>query len=534
MDLRFYLSLFLRRLPWFLLLLAIGTAVGMTVARVLPPVYIAQARLLYESEQIPGNLAASTVQTQATEQIQIIQQRILTRATLLDLANRLQIYPPRAGVRPLGPDEVVADLRSRIQIVVNDGARQAARRGPAQATIITVSFPARTAAQAAAVTNELVTLILDENVRLRTAVAGQTLDFFEQEVARLDRELALRGQRILDFKNANLETLPDSLEFRRRQQATEQERLVQIERTEAGLLERRARLVELYETTGQAPRDPAVQMTPEQRQLQALRDELSRTLAVLSPQNPRVKMIEAQIASLEAVVAGQTPGPAAGGDTPAAPTTLAVQLADIDGQLAFLADDKARIRARLDALQRSIEATPAVTIALETLERDYNNIRLQYDQAVAARARAATGETIEAMARGQRITVIEQAVPPRAPARPNRLLIAAGGAAAGAALGLALVILLEVMNRAIRRPQDLTARLGITAFGVVPYQRTRGEAVRRGVLIGAAMLVAVAVLPAGIWAIDTYYRPLDQIIDQVARASGLEEALARLRGSDGG
>lgn len=531
MDLRFYLSLFLRRLPWFLLFVAIGTAVGMTVARVLPPVYLAQARLLYESEQIPGNLAASTVQTQATEQIQIIQQRILTRATLLDLANRLQIYPPRPGVRPLVPDEIVDDLRKRISITVN---ARAASRGAAQATIITVAFSASTAALASAVTNEVVTLILDENIRLRTTVAGQTLDFFEQEVARLDRELALRGQRILDFKNANLEQLPDSLDFRRRQQASEQERLVQIERAEAALADRRARLVELYETTGQAPRDPAVQLTPEQRQLQALRDELSRTLAVLSPQNPRVKVIEAQIASLEAVVAGQTPGSSASDATPTGPSTYTLQLADIDGQLAFLAADKARILARLDALQRSIEATPAIAIALETLERDYANVRAQYDQAVANRARAATGETIEAMSRGQRITVIEQAVPPRSPVKPNRMLIAAGGVGAGVALGLAVILLLEMMNRAIRRPQDLTARLGITAFGVVPYQRTRGEAVRRGVMIAAALIAAVAVVPAGIWAIDTYYRPIDQILDQIARASGLEEALARLRGSAGG
>jgi uncharacterized protein involved in exopolysaccharide biosynthesis len=83
MDLKFYFSLFLRRLPWFLLLLALGSAIGITLARVLPPVYVAQARLVVESEQIPDSLAASTVQTKATEQLQIIQQRILTRATLI-------------------------------------------------------------------------------------------------------------------------------------------------------------------------------------------------------------------------------------------------------------------------------------------------------------------------------------------------------------------------------------------------------------------------------------------------------------------
>ena len=139
MDFKFYFSLFLRRLPWFAVLVAIGSALGLTLASVLPPVYMAQARLLVEAEQIPGNLAASTVQTQATEQLQIIQQRILTRAALLELANRLQVYAPAAGqpARVMTADDIVADMRARTRIVTTGGT---SARGPAQATIVTVSF----------------------------------------------------------------------------------------------------------------------------------------------------------------------------------------------------------------------------------------------------------------------------------------------------------------------------------------------------------------------------------------------------------
>ena len=92
MDFKFYFSLFLRRIHWFLLFFVIGSAVGLTLARILPTVYTAQAQLLVQSEEIPANLAQSTVQTEATEQLQIIQQRILTRNTLIDMANRLEIY----------------------------------------------------------------------------------------------------------------------------------------------------------------------------------------------------------------------------------------------------------------------------------------------------------------------------------------------------------------------------------------------------------------------------------------------------------
>jgi uncharacterized protein involved in exopolysaccharide biosynthesis len=516
LDFRFYLSLFLRRLPYFLILLAIGSAIGLTLAAVLPPVYVARAVLIVESQQIPSELAASTVQTEATEQLQIIQQRILTRDSLIDMANRLQIYAA-GGDTPtqvMPADEIVEDLRRRISIVTSGGT---VARGPAQATIVSVSFEAPTAALSAAVTNEVVTLILQENVQIRTDVAGQTLEFFTQEVARLDQELASRGADILAFQEQNLEALPDSLDFRRSQQAAAQERLLQIEREEANLRDRRDRLVSMYETTGQVDSTglPASTLTPEQRQLQGLKDELSNALAVLSPQNPRVRVLQAQVDALEVTVASQLATGAPILDTGAPPSAYDLQLADLDGQLAFLASQKEQIIATMDALRLSIEATPANAITLDTMQRDYANIRAQYDQAVANRAMAETGDTIEALAKGQRISVVEQAIAPREPESPNRPLLAAAGIGAGLVLGLAFIVLLEVLNTSIRRPVELTNRLGITAFGTIPHIRTRWEIVRRRMIIALAFAIVLVALPAGLWFVHTQITPLDLLLDRI-------------------
>ena len=530
MDVKFYLSLFLRRLPYFLILLAIGSAVGITLATLLPPVYIARAILIVESQQIPDELAATTVQTQATEQLEIIQQRILTRASLLDMANRLQIYAPADGTPApqMAADEVVADLRQRISIVTTGGA--GAGRA-VQATIVTVSFEAPTAAMSAAVTNEVVTLILKENVEIRTNVAGQTLEFFVQEVARLDAELITLGGKILEFQEANLEALPDSLDFRRSQQAAAQERLLQLERDSAALRDRRERLVTLYETTGQVvDTAPAASLTPEQRQLQGLKDELSNALAVLSPTNPRIKLLEAQIAALEATVSTQQAGGDGLSDEGVQLSAYDIQLADIDGQLDSLGSLRSEIEATLAALQQSIQATPGNAIVLDTLQRDYANARAQYDQAVANRARAETGDTIEALSKGQRISVIEQAIAPREPESPNRPIVAAAGIGGGLVLGLAFVALLELLNRSIRRPVELTTKLGITAFGTLPHIRTRSEVLRRRLIIGSAFALVLLVLPAGLWFVQTQVMPLDQLLDQVLARAGLTGVFDRIFG----
>lgn len=520
MDLKFYLSLFLRRFHYFLLLAALGATVGLTLATVLPPVYVAEARLVVESEQIPDELAASTVRTEATEQLQIIEQRILTREKLLEMTNRLSIYAQagQAPARPMAADEIVADLRDRIRIETTGGGQS---RGRPEATIITVSFEAPTAALSAAVTNEVVTLILAENVAMRTTVAGQTLDFFVQEVARLDQALARQGAAIIAFKEANKEALPDSLEFRRNQQAAAQERLLQLSREVAVLKDRRARLVQIYESTGRVEALPAAEQTPEARQLQELRDQMSAALAVLSPENPRVKLLQAQVAALEKVVAGQTVAAAPAGATATALTPYELQLADIDGQLAFSAEQEARINAEIEALRISIEATPGNTVALDTLERDYANTRAQYDQAVSNKARAETGDVIESLSKGQRISIIEQAVAPREPQSPNRPLIAAAGLGGGLAAGLGLVLLLEMLNTAVRRPAELTARLGITPFATLPYMRSRAQVWRRRTVILLAFFAVLLAIPAGLWFVHTEVIPLDLLLDRILGRVGL-------------
>jgi len=521
-DLRFYATLFFRRMHYFLIALALGSAIGVTLAVVLPPVFRAEALLIVESQQIPDELAATTVQTETTEQLQIIQQRILTRESLLEMANRLSIYAPGPGqvAQRMPADEIVEDMRARIAIETTGGASS---RGPVQATIVRVSFEAPTGQLSSTVTNEVVTLILQENVEIRTSVAGQTLEFFNEEVARLDQELATRGAEILAFQERNLEALPDSLEFRRQQQSAAQERLAQVEREEAVLRDRRDRLVVLYENTGDIGglNTPVSSQSAEQRQLQSLKDELNSLLAVLSPENPRVKVMQAQVAALEQTVAAQV---AAGIETSAAGVPLSpfeIQLADLDGQLDFLRAQKRQIENTMEALRLSIEATPGNAITLDTLQRDYANLRAQYDQAVTNRARAETGDTIEALAKGQRISVIEQAVAPREPERPNRTLLAAGGVGGGIFLGLLLIGLLEVFNTAIRRPVDLTNKLGITPFGTVPLIRTRWEVVRRQTIIFGGFAMAIVMIPALLWIIHVQVMPLDVVLDRIKDKVGL-------------
>ncbi len=530
LDFRFYFALFLRRLPYFLVFTVAGSAVGLGLALTLPPKYEAQARLVVESEQIPGDLAESTVQTEAIEQLQIIEQRIKTRETLLDMAERLDIYKRRSGQEnaPLRPDQIVDDLRERIVITTTGGAQR--RNQPVNATFVDVSFSAASANLAARVTNEVVTLMLEENRSMRTGVSGDTLDFFEQEVQRLDAELTQRGAAIIRFQEANREALPDSLIFRRGQLEAAQERLLQLNREEAELTDRREGLVALYEQNGSLlPVDAGNgnRLSPEERQLQRLKEQLATSAAVLSLDNPRIRVMKSQIEALEELIAEQTAaavlnGEGAAAQTDSQPLTLYdVQLADLDNQLEFISDSRAQIEADMARLQETIDATPANAIELDTLQRNYDAARAQYDQAVAKRAQAETGDIIEARNKGTRISTIEQAVAPAEPTSPNRPRLAMAGTAAGILVATAFVVLLELLNTSIRRPQDIVRQLDIMPFGTLPYIRTRRDILRRRLILLFVLVGVGGAVFGALWGLNTYVMPLDllfeRILDQVPK-----------------
>jgi uncharacterized protein involved in exopolysaccharide biosynthesis len=473
--------------------------------------------MVVETPQIPDDLAQSTVPVNAIETIQIIEERLMTRANLLDLADRFGVHDGQAG---MSANDIVEDMRARTLFTTEQPLRGG--RPVEGATLIRVSFDAPAAGMAAEVTNEIATLILQENVRLRTARATDTLDFFAQEVDQLAAAIDRNAAEITDFKRANQDALPDSLEFRRNEQALNQERLLQIEREATTLRAARARVVAIYEQTGRVASDRA--LSPEEKTLAELRQQLDQALAVYSQTSPNVTVLKNRIAALEPVVAEQL---ALLNPEFAGLSDYEVQLVQFDGPLGAFAEEKARIEARLAALDASIRATPANEMALAALEREQANLRTQYDAAQARLSQAQVGERIEVLAKGERFSLVEQATPPVAPVRPNRLLIGGGSVAAGLGAGLGLVLMLEMLNRSIRRPVELTAKLGIQPLVTIPYIRTRREIGSKRWIVAAALATIAIAIPAALFALHTYYLPLDLIWRNLAAQIGLSGVLER-------
>ena len=504
-EIRYYISIFFRRFHYFALIAMAVTAAGLATAVLLPTKYRADALLLVESPQIPNSMAASTVGTNPQEELQIIQNRLLTRNNLIDIANEFRVF---AGRKQMFPDEVVDEMRKSTSFRVSTGK--------GEASLVTIAFEATRPETTAAVVSAYVTRVLDSNVELRTGRAEDTMQFFNQEKERLAENLAEKSRAILAFKNEHLDALPENLSYQLDRLDRLRDRQGQINGEIQALSQQRERLILVYNATGTS--DGKDLRTAPEKELDSLRSQLATALTVYSAQNPKVRVLQNQIAQLEERVTSASAGAASG--AAASPSILDVQLDEVDSRAELLRDEAATLQPLIEELQANVSATPANSIQLDTLQREYETIQEQYAGAVSRAATAATGERIELLSKGGRISVVSQPVVPREPASPNRPKIALAGAGAGILAGLGFVALLEFMNRAIRRPVDLTRALGIVPIATLPLMRTPRERVRRRVIVLGGLFLVTAGIVGGIIALHVFVAPLDFLIDKVISKLG--------------
>ena len=384
LDLKFYWAVFLRRLPYFLVVASLLTAVAVTLAFVLPPIYRSQASMLVEPQQIPDELAETMVPINPFEQVQIIEQRLMTRANLLELAQKIGLD---AAQPELSAGEIVRDMRQRHRVHRLRARRHQACAGCRAPPSSASPSRRRRAELAYKGANELVNLMLQENVRLRTGRAGDTLEFFQAEVERLeaDARAPVAGAR--------------RLQDRERRGAARQHgdaARAQQEREQAAAARARARGGVAAATS--APPWSGCSSAPARS---------SRHRA-------------AQPGGGAAAGAEEPADPAAGdlqGDEPADPgaadpdrrargprrraarrprgarrrrrsrrqplSELEVELAPIDERLKYIAEEKATIEATLAELEASIQATPKNEMVIGGMERDLASLQAQYDAALA-------------------------------------------------------------------------------------------------------------------------------------------------------
>src|SRR5712691_10853934 len=194
----YYFGLLRRRWPYFLVPFIAVLLIGIAIMYLWPVTYLSEGKILVQSQQIPTELVRPTVTSAAQERIQVIEQRTMTRDNLLAIADKFKLFPDRRAL--MSPTQLVELMKKSIKIepVVQSLAFTRSTQNPT--VIFTVGFEYSDPQNAARVANELVTRILNEDLRDRTGRATDTTKFLTREVQRLQSESSLIDAKIAQVK----------------------------------------------------------------------------------------------------------------------------------------------------------------------------------------------------------------------------------------------------------------------------------------------------------------------------------------------
>jgi uncharacterized protein involved in exopolysaccharide biosynthesis len=199
----FYWELVQRRWLYFIIPFVIIASGGIAVAKLWPAVYFSEGKILVESQQIPTELVRPTVTSAAQERIQVIEQRTTTRDTLIAIADKFNLFPEKR--RFMSVSDVVDLMKKSTKITPVDTGldfKQAARN---PTIVFSVGFEYSDPQAAAQVANELMTRILNEDLRDRTSRASDTTKFLAREVQKMQADSDALDAKIAEIKLAQVQ-----------------------------------------------------------------------------------------------------------------------------------------------------------------------------------------------------------------------------------------------------------------------------------------------------------------------------------------
>ncbi|MPY75494.1 MAG: lipopolysaccharide biosynthesis protein [Alphaproteobacteria bacterium] len=571
---RDYLAAVLRRKFRLIVPAVIIVAIAIVVAVVTPAVYRSTGTVLIEEPEVPREFIRSTITSFAAERLQIIQQRVMTTQNLISIINKFNLYAERRKTTAI--NEIARGFRDKIAMQLVSAEVIDPRSGQARKAVIAfnLSFEDSNRRVAQQVANELVSLYLNENLRIRREKAAETTGFLAEEGDRLGKQLGELEARIAEFKARHSGVLPEQLginqaalartdaqltDASRRLQLLEERRIVlQSELSQLNPMGTRVvdgqtilspperlkalqtKLISMRGVYGaQHPDVEKMQREIEvlkketggsvganayKQQLQEVNDLLAAQRKKYGNKHPDVVKLERQAQSLRAEIkAGKSGGGSNLAPKPDNPNYIMVQgqLRTLDSQVDAINREREALKAALKHYEERVLKIPENEREYLTLRRDYDNAQSKYRDVRAKQLEAQLAEALETERKGERFSLIEPPQLPLDPIRPNRMAIIFIGLVFAGAAGVGNVFLAEALDESIYGAKSLRAITGQAPLVVVPVI---GESIKKPskwpwILLGATVLVVCLI--GAIFAYHTYVRPLDVLWFSTLRKLGL-------------
>jgi polysaccharide biosynthesis transport protein len=488
-----YLTI-LKRRAWLIIgSFAATLAVGVAISLLLPPTYLSSGLILIESQQIPTDLVQATVTSYADERIEVIKQRVMTRENLLRIIRKYGLF---ANAGPsLTPSDQIDEMRKSIGVELVNASMRPDRAGPATIAF-KLSFEHRRPEMAQAVANDLVTLFLEENVKVRTQRASQTTEFLTQEADKLKKELDTMEAGIAKYKQEHGAALPENVALGMAAMQRVESDLRQVERDQASA-EDELRSLEAERAFAGTETSATSASAGE---LQKARAEVARLSATYTESHPDLKAARRRLEKLEQESADEVrsaaSGPKTGRSSDAAVARIDARAAALRQRLKVLAAQRSSLRAQLGQMDVALVKSPQVEKDLAGLTRDYQSAQRKYEEIRAKQMTAQVAENLEDDQKAERFAVLEPPTLPDKPVKPDRKKMLALSFILAMGVPVGAVGLMEAMHGVVRGVGPISAITGLRPLVTIPIIPVAAELAKRRKI--ALAVAGGGVLAAGV------------------------------------
>ncbi len=465
-----YIAIFKRRGLHIAAIFLFIFSLTVVASIVIPPIYETSGTILIESQQAIITETAQANKIQPAQLIEIIKQRVLSRESLLNIIKKYQLFD--LTKKELTTEEMTDNLRKDIQIdLLEADAGQWAQKS---AFAFTIAYDSHDADISYKVTQELIDLFLNENVKERNERATETSDFLSAEAEKKKAELQKIEANLSAYKARHSGSLPQNMEVQMANLTRAEEDLRDIQRdittTQGEIRTLEIELTSAKAGVGLQQTNTAAQPNPD-NELDKLKAEYAKLSAIYSPDHPTLHVLQRKIDNLEK---NSTKSDATT-ESPAVVAQNAVvdkiqgQIDNANARLLSLTSQEKSLHAKMAQLEGQVIETPQVEGELGTIMREYDAAKASYEDIKNKQNSAQMNQKMETENKGERFTLTEAPQKPEKPIKPNRKKILAVGFILALVGSFGFAFLMENIDSRVRGVGPLTVLLGMQPLVVIPF-----------------------------------------------------------------
>ncbi len=516
-DIAPYINLGLRRKWWIIIPLILSVLGGVGFLWISPKTYRASTLILLEPQSIPDSFVRSTVTEGVEGRLRTITQQIHSRTNLEKIIEDFKLAqtrsngheggliqkirsviagrdtsstsdPQNRGREPVLIMNLVDQLRKNLQVTMRSGTPGGGSPGREQSLAFEISFEWSNPEIVAPMTNAIASRFIEENLNAREEIAISTTDFLEKEAATIRGELEVREKELEAFKKEHMGTLPDQLDSnvnilnQLRDQLLTLQRGLDQEKQQAMLLRSQAQMARMERDAlaaamrpeqgrAQGNRRGEPPMTSEQLtsgNLDDLARELKRLSSLYTDKHPDIIALKRRIDSMKREGRTEDGGGAAASFLDPSQDRLNLQLVPINANIAAYERQVREVEKQIQIYKERVEATPQVEMALNKVLRDYETVKQRYDDLLKKKLDAKLAEQMEKRKKGEQFRVIDPAIKPPRPYKPDSMRVMAMALVLGLGLGGGLAYLREALDPCFYSPEEVESFLDVEVMVSIP------------------------------------------------------------------